>query len=383
MIIDQFTLILGITVILLAIIASLASPFLHKVKMKSGKQIGGHKETQPNLSIVIPVHNNATELQSNLPILLRQEYKGSYQVIIVADKGDRDVEELMKRLKEKHDNLYVTYLPDSSRYMSRKKLAITLGVRAAKTEWIAITNPTCKPVNEDWLTSWAENMEDDTDFVMGYVALGKSVPPLWRFEHIQTANNRLHSAQCGKAWATNCFNIAFRKSRFMEEEGFRGNLQITRGEYDFLTNKLGLNRNVTVDIRQASWLYEDEISDEEWKKRKKYFYASRNLLNGSRSYSLCMLFNNVMLYLSFLTSLACSVFGYLSHNWIVLGCSSFSLLLLIVLRTFLASKVSRCLGGDIGLSHMFAYDMRLVWQNLGYKISYIRSDKNYFTSHKL
>ena len=103
MIIDQFTLILGITVILLAIIASLVSPFLHKVKM-SGKQIGGHKETQPNLSIVIPVHNNATELQSNLPILLRQEYKGNYQVIIVADKSDRDVEELMERLKEKHDN---------------------------------------------------------------------------------------------------------------------------------------------------------------------------------------------------------------------------------------------------------------------------------------
>lgn len=88
MIIDQFTLILGITVILLAIIASLASPFLHKVKMKSGKQIGEHKETRPNLSIVIPVHNNATELQCNLPILLRQEYKGNYQVIIVADKGD-------------------------------------------------------------------------------------------------------------------------------------------------------------------------------------------------------------------------------------------------------------------------------------------------------
>jgi len=125
----------------------------------------------PPISIIIPTHDNFSELQRNLPIFLRQQYAGSYQVIVVADKGDHETENLMKRLMSEYNNLYATYLPDSSRYMSRIKLAITLGVKAAKTDWISITDPTCRPADEFWLASWGQNMTDDTDFVMGFTLI--------------------------------------------------------------------------------------------------------------------------------------------------------------------------------------------------------------------
>ena len=380
MIIDQLTLILGISIILLTIIALLASPFLYKIKPLNSENT---ETIFPPISIIIPTHDNAPELQRNLPIFLRQEYAGSYQVIVVADKGDHETEDLMKRLMNEHNNLYVTYLPESSRYMSRMKLAITLGVKAAKTDWITLTDPTCKPADEHWLASWAQNMTNDTDFVMGYVALDHETPAIWCFEHALTANKFLHAGQRGRTWATNCQNIAFRKSHFMKGEGFRGNLQLIRGEYDFLTNKYGRNKNTRIDVRRSSWLYEEEPSRKTWYNRNIYFRASRPLLKGSKGNRFCTLFGNMTLHLSLLSSLTCVFFAGIIQNWLLLGSAIFSLLLLILGRTILASKTISLFDESIRTGSMFFYEMQLVWRNLRYKFSYIRADKNDFTSHKL
>ena len=209
MIIDTITLIIGLSITLTTILALLLTPFWHKIK---ALPVSHSNTPLQAVSILIPTHDNAPELKRNLPIFLQQEYAGEYRVIIVADKGDHDTEDLIKQLQSTYKNLYATYLPDSSRYMSRTKLAITLGVKAAHTEWITITDPTCKPQDEHWLASWAENMNDDSDFIMGYVAMDETCPAIWRFEHALLANQCLSSAQRGKAWATNCPNIALRNA---------------------------------------------------------------------------------------------------------------------------------------------------------------------------
>ncbi len=49
--------------------------------------------------------------------------------------------DFLKRTAAENPHLYYTYIPESSRYMSRKKLQITLGVKAAKYEWIILTEP--------------------------------------------------------------------------------------------------------------------------------------------------------------------------------------------------------------------------------------------------
>ena len=251
--------------------------------------------------------------------------------------------------------------------MSRIKLAITLGVKAAKTDWISITDPTCRPADESWLASWGQNMTDDTDFVMGYVALDNKTPAIWRFEHALKANKCLRAGQRGKTWATNCQNIAFRKSHFMKGEGFRGNLQLIRGEYDFLANKYGRNNATRIDIRRSSWLYEEEPSKKTWYNRKIYFRASRPLLKGYMGNRLCTLFENMTLHLCFLASLACGVFAGIMQNWILLGCAFFSLLLLIIGRTILASKAISLLDENLGKGSMLT---KVISQVINYRQQY-------------
>lgn len=381
MIIDQFTLIVGIIVILLAILASLASPFLRRIKIYESDN--NENSTTVPVSIIIPVHDESTDLKRNLPAFLNQDYQGDFKIIVVADKDDRETEDLMNRLMPENKNLYATYLPESSRYMSRKKLAITIGVKAANTDWIIVTDPCCRPFDEKWLSSFTQNMQPGTDFVMGYTSLDNNTRKSWRFEHALIANNRLSSAQNGKAWATNCQNIAFRKDQFMEAEGFRGNLQLLRGEYDFLVNKYAKDMNTAIDVRRSSWLYEDEPTRKTWHNKNIFFRASRKLLIGHKSNRIYMFFCNVMLHLSFVVSLAAIAFSVMQQNWILTGASGFALLLLIIMRTIFANRAVKQLDEDISAGTMFFRELKLAWNNILYKISYIHADKNDFTSHKL
>ena len=381
MIIDQFTLIVGIIVILLAILASLASPFLRRIKIYESDN--NENSTTVPVSIIIPVHDESTDLKRNLPAFLNQDYQGDFKIIVVADKDDRETEDLMNRLMPENKNLYATYLPESSRYMSRKKLAITIGVKAANTDWIIVTDPCCRPFDEKWLSSFTQNMQPGTDFVMGYTSLDNNTRKSWRFEHALIANNRLSSAQNGKAWATNCQNIAFRKDQFMEDEGFRGNLQLLRGEYDFLVNKYAKDMNTAIDVRRSSWLYEDEPTRKTWHNKSIFFRASRGLLVGHKGNRISMFFCNMMLHLSLIVSLAAIVYSVMQQNWILTGASGFSLLLLIITRTIFANRAIKQLDEDIPAGIMFFSELKLAWNNIRYKISYIHADKNDFTSHKL
>ena len=80
-------------------------------------------------------------------MFLRQQYAADYQVIVVCQSTDGETQDFLKRTAAENPHLYYTYIPESSRYMTRKKLQITLGVKAAKHEWIILTEPNCRPSN--------------------------------------------------------------------------------------------------------------------------------------------------------------------------------------------------------------------------------------------
>ena len=96
-----------------------------------------------------------------------------------------------------------------------------------------------------------------------------------------------------------------------------------------------------------------------------------------------MFFCIVMLHLSFVVSLAAIAFSVMQQNWILTGASGFALLLLIIMRTIFANRAVKQLDEDISAGTMFFRELKLAWNNILYKISYIHADKNDFTSHKL
>ena len=167
MTISLTTIIAGAVVVLLAILGSLINPFLRSLQFpeidavisededvtedsSSHEAKTSDTEEGPKVpvSVLITAHDNLAELERNLPMFLHQKHAADYQVIVVCQSTDGETLDYLKRMAAENPHLYYTYIPESSRYMSRKKLQITLGVKAAKYEWIILTEPTCKPEND-------------------------------------------------------------------------------------------------------------------------------------------------------------------------------------------------------------------------------------------
>ena len=134
-----------------ALLAPLLSPFFRKRGIVSLLHEGANtaaeeepQELQP-MTVVITTHDNAEDLERNLPKFLHQDYPAGFRVIVVADKSDNDTVDVLKRfagsqsaasetaidgnenikLSAVNAQLYYILLPSSSRHMSRQKLEVT------------------------------------------------------------------------------------------------------------------------------------------------------------------------------------------------------------------------------------------------------------------
>jgi glycosyltransferase, group 2 family len=340
-------------------------------------------ENQPPVSILITAHDNLAELERNLPMFLRQQYTADYQVIVVCQSTDGETQDFLKRTAAENPHLYYTYIPESSRYMSRKKLQITLGVKAAKHEWIILTEPNCRPSNDKWLQTMVRQCQDPNHLVLGYVALDEETKSVRRFDSIRKAYYVLRRAQQTYGYRSHMPNVAFRKSDFMKEQGYQGNLEYVRGEYDFLVNKYAHCGDTATELDCDAWLIREAPSNKSWHNAHLYLQASRKSLERAGSMRTLMFFDHLMPHLSLIATLAVAAYSILMKNWILTGCAGFSFLLLFIVRMLIANKAIKHFDDGIAMFKLPFFEYGIIWRNLATKLRYWRADKNDFTSHKL
>ena len=104
----------------------------------------------PPLSVIIYAREEVENLRRNLPAVLEQDYP-QFEVIVINDGNTDESEDYLTLQGEKYPNLYHSFVPSSSRYISRKKLAITLGIKASKYDWLVFTDANCLPESNQWL----------------------------------------------------------------------------------------------------------------------------------------------------------------------------------------------------------------------------------------
>ena len=114
----------------------------------------------PPVSVIICAREECENLRRNLKAVLEQDYP-QFEVIVINDGNTDESEDYLTLLEEKYPHLYHSFVPDSSRYISRKKLAATLGVKASKYDWLVFTEANCCPQSNQWLRLLARNLSWD------------------------------------------------------------------------------------------------------------------------------------------------------------------------------------------------------------------------------
>ena len=356
----------------------------------------------PHLSIIIVASENGEELRANMPLILGQDYPAGFDIIVVVDKKDAVTHDVLEQLTNENSNVYTTFVPDSSRYMSRRKLAVTLGVKAAKSEWIVLTDATCAPASQKWLLTMAENCAEETNLVVGYSNYNADARRYQCFERLLRELYLTRETIKGTAYRTEGNNIMFRKSQFMDGKGYDGNLKYIRGEYDFLINKYAKKGHTAVETRKEAWILELPPTKKAWLQKRLYDINTHKHLERSRRHVLLHHVDVIALHLNYILILLaavvptiidrlpadiyCTLPPYICLNemcrYVILGCAVAALILTIVRRSVIGGKVVRHFCPNIGAWRIVPLEIGSMFRTMNYKFKYFCADKYDFICHK-
>lgn len=387
--IDDVSLVLGIAMLLVSVLSPFANLLMARLKSDDREEDNGNpddaREVQydsglPGVSVVLTVDDEGESLKANLAMWLSQSYGGDYQVIVVVSGNDSLVDNILKQYSD-DKRLYTTFIPSSSRYMSRKKLAVTVGMKAAKYEWVLLSEVDCYPSSDKLVASFSKKCGDDIDIVLGYTAFEGDFRDSRRFDNTYNLYRQLAKAQRGRAWGYSGCALMLRKKVFIDGKGFDGNLKYARGEYEFLANKFSDCDNTAVFCSHEEMVVRQPLSDKGWCNKVLNYIAIRKTLQGSASARL--LFNITMLSMSLcnICILALAVFSICTSRWVLLAFVCVSLLVSAALRMFVLSRSVRSYLGDMSILKMWMLEQTMPIRNAQRLLRYKSADKYDFISH--
>jgi len=224
------------------------------------------EDALPPVSVVVCVKHKFQRIDEFLSALLSQNYP-NFEIIIVGD-GDSDNNEIViSRMLREHDNLYITQLPNDTRNISRKKLGLTLGIKAAHHDCLVFTEADSMPVSNNWLRCIAGRFDSNHSVALGLSALERRHSPFGAFrayDYFYANLQFLAFALLGKPYAGNGRNMAYRRDLFNLHKGFSRYRILPQGEDDLYINEVA-NRSNTAVALSAESIIKTRMRRYEWK----------------------------------------------------------------------------------------------------------------------
>ena len=324
----------------------------------------------PPLSVILCARNEAENLRKILPAILEQDYP-QFEVIVINDASTDDTEDILGVMEEKYPHLYHSFTPESARYISHKKLALTLGIKASKHDWLVFTETNCMPASNQWLKLMARNFTPQPQIVLGYSGYDRTKGWLHKrtaFDTLFQSLRYLGFALAGKPYIGIGRNLAYRKELFFQQKGFSKYLNLQRGEDDLFINELATSANTRVETDfNATTRIQPVYRYKDWKEEKVSYMATARFYHGIQRYLLGFeTFSRLLFYIACIAGI---VFGILNFHWLVAGIAFLMWLLRFTVQAVIINRTAKEMGG--GRKYYFSlpvFDLIQPVQSLKFKL---------------
>lgn len=289
------------------------------------------KQTDDPVSVIICAKNEAENLLKNLPAVLEQDYP-EFQVVVVNDGSHDDTSGILAEMQKTHKHLYVTQIEHTHPYPHAKKLAQTIGVKAAKFDQLLFIDADCRPASANWIRCIQSNFLPKKEIVLGYGAYEKRKGLANRFIRMDTlwiAQQYFSFAIRGIPYMGVGRNLAYRRSLFFNNKGFANQLHLQSGDDDLFVNQTAGKTNTAIEMDPGSFTVSEPMTTfTSWLRQKRrhltagmYYRPLHRFLIGLEIISREYFYISLIVLLSFWKFpgylLIMLLFRWIMHLWIV------------------------------------------------------------------
>lgn len=260
------------------------------------------KGTEEGVSVIITCSNKAELLSRNLEAFLNQDYP-CFEVVVVDECSEDETKLVLEHFQERYPNLRTSRISPETKFRRTKKLAIHIGVLAARYDVLLFSEIWCRPTSSNWVRSMQAAFTENTAVVQGMANYGdEKKNNAKRFFRSLRFWQTVWRVRIGLNVAGDGCNMGYRKKYYLDERGFTKNTQEYIGYDTEMVKVLSKHGKVAMAKGKDASITIVEDDAHAWKDDVSYYYATqqqwnvKTMLGGYSDYIVSVCFYLMALY---------------------------------------------------------------------------------------
>ena len=210
------------------------------------------------ISVIVCAKNEEENVVKFVPLLAEQDYP-DFEIVLIDDASSDGTLDLFEAFEKQYSNIRLVKVENNEAFWGNKKFALTLGIKAAKKEYLLFTDADCYPTSKNWIMEMSSQFTMQKTIVLGYGAYeritGSFLNKIIRFETMLTAVQYFSWAKLGHPYMGVGRNLAYKREEFFNVNGFIDHMKIRSGDDDLFINQAAKGKNTTICASAESFTY--------------------------------------------------------------------------------------------------------------------------------
>ncbi len=232
------------------------------------------------ISVIVCAKNEEENVAKFIPLLAEQNYP-DFEIVLIDDASSDTTLDLFEGFEKQYSNIRLVKVENNEAFWGNKKYALTLGIKAAKKDYLLFTDADCYPTSKEWITAMSSQFTMHKTIVLGYGGYEKIANSLLnkiiRFETLLTAIQYFSWTKMGNPYMGVGRNLAYKKDEFFNVNGFINHIQVRSGDDDLFINEAATSKNTTIAYTPESFTYsKPKTTYKDWLIQKRRHIATAN-----------------------------------------------------------------------------------------------------------
>ena len=253
------------------------------------------------ISVIVCAKNEEENVINFIPLLAEQNYP-DFEIVLIDDASNDNTLAIFEDFEKQYPNVRLVKVQNNEAFWGNKKYALTLGIKAAKKEYLLFTDADCYPTSKEWITAMSSQFTMQKTIVLGYGKYEKIansfLNKIIRFETLLTAVQYFSWAKMGHPYMGVGRNLAYKKEEFFNVNGFIEHMKVRSGDDDLFINQAANARNTAIAFMPESFTYsKPKTTYKDWIIQKRRHIATANYYKKFDKFQLGVFYCSQLLFI--------------------------------------------------------------------------------------